>query len=139
MLPLVHFLVLVVLPLATGYAMRRFWSSPDTGRMIAATAVGGTAGLVGMTQLHMCAEGIPLAQWIIPGACASGAMMFVTVRPVRRALALASILAAIVLSTTFTSAVHGDVYTGNPRAVAGRSAAIVEWHSFLTGLYRRAT
>lgn len=137
MLAFVHFVVLTALPLFVGFAVRRFWSRPDTARMIAATAVGGVAGVIGTMQFHACYEGVPLAQWIIPGASGTAAMLFVGVRPLRRMLAIASILAAFALSFSFTSAVHGAVYTGNPNPTHDRGAAKSEWHSFLTGLYAK--
>src|SRR5688572_859158 len=99
--------------------------------MMAATAVGGAAAVVGSMQFHMCAEGVPLAQWMIPGASGTAAMLFVGARPLRRALALASVMLAVALSFSFTEAVHGSAYTGNPSPTHDRSAAKSEWHSFL--------
>ena len=41
------------------------------------------------------------------------------------------------LSFSFTDAVHGATYTGNPAPTRERPAPKSEWHSFLTGLYRK--
>ena len=133
MLAAIHFAVLIALPLWVGHAIRRKYQTPTPPRLIAAIAFGGVAGMIGLSQVHMCAEGTPLAQWVLPGATASAAMMFVESRALRRTIAFASILAALTLSVSFTSAVHGATYTGNPNTPGARS----QWHSFLTGLYER--
>lgn len=135
MLAAIHFAVLVVLPVWAGYAIRRRYEAPTSPRMIAAIAFGGAAGLIGVSQMHLCHEGTPLAQWMLPGATASASMLFVQSRPLRRAIAFVSIVAALGLSTSFTTAVHGTTYTGNPGMNPGARS---EWHSFLTGLYRRS-
>lgn len=104
---------------------------------MAAMAFGGAAGLIGISQWHLCDQGQPLAQWVIPGATASAAMLFVGRRPLRRAIAFASVALALVLSVSFTTAVHGPTYTGNPRATRDRAAPHGEWHTIVTGLYRK--
>lgn len=135
MLGAAHFFALVVLSLAVGRALRRHFAAPTASRVVAAIGFGGAAALIGLSQLHLCDEGQPLAQWVIPGASATAAMLFVGHVRTRRGLAFASLGVALVLSLSFTSAVHGPTYTGNPAAVRGRPAPKTEWHTMLTGLY----
>lgn len=100
-------------------------------------AFAGAAGLVGLANLHLCDEGQPIAQWVIPAASASAAMLFVGSRAHRLAIAFGSVALATILSFSFTDAVHGSTYTGNPRATRERTAPKAEWHTFVTGLYRK--
>ncbi|MFO0673594.1 MAG: hypothetical protein U0235_28910 [Polyangiaceae bacterium] len=137
MLGAAHFFALVVLSLAVGRALRRHFSSPPPSRVVAAIAWGGAVVLVGLMQLHACDEGQPIAQWVIPAASATAAVLFVGHKAVRRALAIFAILTAFVLSFSFTAAVHGPTYTGNPGALRDRPAPRAEWHTMLTGLYRK--
>ena len=135
MLALLHFLVLLAVPLAAGRSLRASYGAPTPARVVAAGGFGGACALVGLSQMQLCDEGFPLAQWIIPGAAASASMLFVAHRPARRAVAIGSVLAALALSFSFTEAVHGPRYTGNARSGGARAA----WHTFLTGLYDRAS
>ncbi len=83
--------------------------------------------------------GQPLSQWAIPGACTVAALMLVRHPGLRRVLAVASIVLGFVLSFHYSAEVQGPTWVGlaspDPRYRVGPVQP--EWHSWLTGLYRR--
>jgi hypothetical protein len=88
--------------------------------------------------LHRCDCGVPLSQWLIPSAALLAVVLLV--EPVRLSLIASAVLAllAVGLSFHYAGAVHGPTWVGNPESFTlPPLRARAEWHTALTGLYRR--
>jgi hypothetical protein len=132
----IHALLLLSLPMAVGFALVRSFRWPTWAAVGWTAAILLAMALVGGFAIHMCMLGQPVAQWLLPSACGSVAVLFVDSRALRRGLAVTSILLCAVLTQHYTAEVHGPTYVGTQ---VGRFAGHTrrEWHSWITGLYRR--
>jgi hypothetical protein len=117
---------------------------PTFGRItLAALLAGLIALLVAAAGLHMCDEGQPLQQWLIPAVCIG--FVVAVIRERRRCITLAALLglAALVMTLHYGALVHGDTYIGRSTPSASMTESqpgrVPErgWHTPLTGLYRR--
>lgn len=95
--------------------------------------------LIAMTAgLHRCDAGAPLLQWVVPSLGLFAVILFVEAPRPRWAGAAALALAAFGLSFHYAAVVHDSTWIGNPdsRELEGVPAQR-EWHTAVTGLYRR--
>jgi len=139
MIPALHFFALVGLVGATAVAAARSFQRPRPGRVALALGVGGGVSLVvGAMSAHACGNGQAVSQWVVPGACAAASLALVKAPWLRRGLASVSLLLALVLSFHYGGVVHGSRYIGtSPPPHYESCGAETEWHTWLTGLYRR--
>ena len=141
MVPLVHTLLLLAAVSATVAICRRHYQGPTPLRVGSAAVVGlgAMVSSVALT-LHACQVGQPVQQWLVPGLAMTVTLALVGPAAWRRGTAVILFLAGLSLSFHYTTVVHGEVWVGVEQApgVDGSSAeAMSEWHTWLTGLYRR--
>jgi hypothetical protein len=135
---LVHFLALLALPVATAFWCWRHFARPRLGRTLRGLAIVCLAFLLTIPAFaHHCGNGQPGNQALVPFLCALAVVVLVG-RMSARVGAIAAIWAILLaLSFTFNTAVHGPEWIG-VRKYHG-SLGSEEWHTSVTGLYRRNT
>ena len=136
----IHAAVLVCLPVVTTVACILFRHRPSPS-LIVLGILGGVGLGFGtfLFSLHACGMGQPLQQWAIPALTMAAALVFIRPAWLRRSLAAFSAVACVVLSLWYTGEVHGPQFVGVPSLPEhyGVGAIEREWHTPLTGLYRR--
>lgn len=132
-----HFLAMAGLGLATLITVARGFGAPSWRRVAASSGVAFASLFVGVFFLHGCDAGAPLTQWSVGVGCAASAVLFVRDPKPRRWLTVGALLVMLGLCAHFTVAVHGDTWIGNPASFSLDAPAHAEWHTWLTGLYRR--
>jgi hypothetical protein len=144
----VHAIVLglcvLVTELACSRERERGAEGPTLLRLAFAIVLAIVLGLViGAAGLHMCDEGQPLQQWLIPAVCIG--FVAAIIRDHRRVAMLVGGLAltSFVLTLNYGGLVHGNTWIG--RSTPSWSMAETHpgrlpeqsWHTPVTGLYRR--
>ncbi len=136
----VHALALAALTTATVIAVLRHPRRPSNlqafGAVLAAIVLGAGAPFL---AVHGCDLGEPLSQWLVPAICLGVALALVGPTWLRRTLVAACVVAGLALSFDYATAVHGPVFVGvaDPDVHHGIAGTEREWHTWLTGLYRR--
>jgi hypothetical protein len=134
MIPIVHTLVLLGCVAWTIRAIRQQGRRPTEKQVLLGLAAGLAVGVLALfVAVHMCMNGTPVSQWLIPSACLSATLLFVRPSFTRRLASAALVVAAFALSFQYSAEVHHDRYIG----VSGLGS--FEWHSPVTGLYRCRT
>lgn len=88
--------------------------------------------------LHRCDAGAPLLQWLVPSLALLAVLLFVEASKPRWSGAGALAVIAVGLSFHYAAVVHGATWVGNPESLELEgSPAQREWHTSVTGLYRR--
>lgn len=133
-----HFGALIGLVALTGVVLVRGMARPTWKRVVVGLLAGLGSTLVLALGLHGCDAGQPLMQWALPALCLVAAVLFVGDRRARAGLVAGAVTVMLGLGLHYVSAVHGPTWIGNPhaRVLAGR-AGLAEWHTSVTGLWRR--
>ncbi len=114
------------------------WYETPSWRRAAFAALGVVLVLLGVAMsLHSCDAGQPLMQWLLPMGCML--VVALAVGPPRIALTLALLAAAAAVAASFHYAalVHGPYWVGNAQCRSLSSPARSQWHTPISGLYRR--
>jgi hypothetical protein len=111
-----HAVMLLVLPaaglIAIAMGARR---SPTARQSIAAAAIGlGAMVVCAGSNMHLCLEGVPRTQWLLPGLVLIIAWAAIGRAALRRVVAGSLIIGMLGLSCHFTHLVHQQGWTGNP-------------------------
>jgi ABC-type multidrug transport system permease subunit len=123
--------VLVAIALGAAAAVAVFFTLPTIRSALTAVAVGFATVFLGLVPaMHKCDAGWPFAQWLIPAVCGGLCALFIHSRRAWLLIIAISVTTTVGLSMHYSELVHGE-YIGH----AERGEA--EWHSRLTGLYRR--
>jgi hypothetical protein len=138
MTALVHLALILGAPVLAVFLIRRHAHRPTAGRVAAALA-GLLVPLLSLgAGLHRCDCGVPLFQWVLPSAALFGVLLLVEPMKPRVFAAIALSVTSLTLSFHYAGAVHGPTWVGNPESFTLESTrARFEWHTALTGLYRR--
>lgn len=118
-----HALLLLLAPLASAalcpFFAKRRRAGDDVG---AATLIAVCTGLAAcVINQHLCSEGTPLTQWIVPATCLWCVLVFFESKTCRRVCAVLLVGIMFTLSCHYSDVVHEPEWTGNPRA---RSLAV---------------
>jgi hypothetical protein len=135
-----HALALLTCIALTELAASRYHRVPSIRRVVGAIAAGlALAAFSASLGLHMCGRGDPVQQWAIPSICLALGVAFVGHVRVRRTLAAALAMIAVIGSLHYAALVHGDAYVGQAMVTdAGPDGPLRSrpvWHTPLTGLY----
>jgi hypothetical protein len=110
---------------------------------VARLLLGGVSALVcGLLafgfSLHACGAGVPVFTWLLPSLLLAVTVARVRARPAAL-LGVVHVVCAMVLSILWAAEVHGPAWVGRDGRLPGeRVIGEREWHTFATGLYRRA-
>ena len=138
MTALVHLVLILSAAGLAVFLVRRYRRRPTAGRVAAAFGALIVPLLSLGAGLHRCDCGIPLFQWLIPSIALICVVLLV--EPIKQRLfgAIALSVTSLALSFHYAGAVHGPTWIGNPESVTLESTrARFEWHTPITGLYRR--
>ncbi len=118
-----HALLLLLVPLTIAalcpFFAKRRRPGDDVG---AATLIAVCTGLAAcVINQHLCSEGTPLTQWIVPAVCLWCVLTFFESKTCRRVSAVLLVGVMFTLSCHYSDVVHEPEWTGNPR---GRSLAV---------------
>ena len=120
----VHAILLIVFPVATAWACRKFWMRPGLLRLFGAVVAGSFLALfAGASAVVWTYSGQPATQWILPGICLVGIIAFVKEETVRTGLTLVWTLTMFGMCHHYLLLVNGPGYTGNPN-IEKRWAAV---------------
>jgi len=104
---------------------------PTDRQVLGALTAGLAVAALGFTLgMHMCLNGTPVLQWLIPAACLSATLLFVRPSLSRRIACGVLIIVAVALPAQYSTEVHAGRYIGNP------AVGSFQWYTPLTGLYR---
>lgn len=107
--------------------------------MAGALFAGALGALVlGGGMIHMCANGQAFTQWLVPSACVTLSVAFIGPIALRRAVIAASLVLSVLLTWHYVGVVHGPEFVGTQAAERSTGPTKREWHSWISGLYRRA-
>jgi hypothetical protein len=137
-----HWVLLVGILFATAVAVAKFAARPSASRIVLATLGGFLCAAISFgVALHRCGLGVPIGQWAIPSICVITAAMLIGKAWLRRGICCVAVLLAIGLSWQYSRVVHGPDFVGvaSPAPHHGIVVAKREWHTWLTGLYRRSS
>lgn len=133
-------MALVALVLITAVVCVRDHRPPGwTRRIVAVLGAVGYGFATMVVTAHGCGLGQPVAQWAVPAVCLASALMFIQTPRLRRVVAMTITAAGLALSFHYVVVVHGTEYVGvaNPDPHYGIARSERQWHTPLTGLYRR--
>lgn len=82
------------------------------------------ASVACLFSAHLCKEGNPFAQWLLPAPAALLVLMFVKHDGWRRLIGATALVATVGLSFHFSELVHRPGYTGNPKFDVFHAVAI---------------
>lgn len=119
----IHAVLLNATPVTVLALVWRLPSRAPGGMQLLGASACAAAGVLGanLFNLHMCSEGIAVAQWLFLAPCIL-ALAFVEPRAWRRNLAGGVLLAMVGLSCHYTELVHHNGWTGNPASDGGSHA-----------------
>ena len=136
-----HFSILVLVVAAGAAWTYRNYEPPNGGRIIASFTLGpGLALAAGLLAIHACAFGQPIQQWVVPGLVMSGVLCCTAHSRAKGTVLTLLFGVAIGLSFHYAHLVHGKEWIGVERSLGADKQLIDgqrEWHTHLTGLYRR--
>ena len=138
MAALIH-LALMLAALALAALLVRRYGGKPTGARIAATFAALVVPLFSLgAGVHRCDCGVPLFQWVLPSLALLAVVLLVEPMKPRVLAAIALSATSFGLSFHYAALVHDSTWVGNPRSMTLEAAgARREWHTPLTGLYRR--
>ncbi len=141
MTPIVHTFLLLTALFATVAICRKHYQKPTPWRVVFAVIVGlGAMACSGSLTIHACQLGQPVQQWLVPGLAMMAALALVGPATWRRSTAATLFLVGLSLSFHYMTVVHGAAWVGVEQAPGPDGSlgmATSEWHTWLTGLYRR--
>jgi len=141
MTPAIHALVMIAATAGSVVICRKHWTRPTVGRVFIAFTLGLGAMFVSiMVSFHMCALGQPFQQWLVPGVALIAILALVGNRMWRRTTAAILVMFMLGLSLHYGGVVHGTDWVGvvsYPAENGGEGDGAREWHTWLTGFYRR--
>lgn len=111
----VHAIVLIGLPIGT-LAMLAICKKrkPRARDLLVGTIGAGIVSLSGLSCKHLCNQGDPFFQWLIPAVCIWLVLLFVADGTWRRSVAVLLFVAEVALCHHFVEIVHRTGWTGNP-------------------------
>jgi hypothetical protein len=134
----VHAILLLVLLAVTAIAVGRTYRRPS-GRRLAGALCAGVAGslILGSWMIHLCGNGQAFTQWLIPSACVTLSVAFIGPSALRRGIIAVSLVLSLLLTWHYVGVVHGPDFVGTQAAEGFTGPTRREWHSWISGLYRR--
>ena len=139
MVAVTQVLAMLLLVVGTVGIALKFPRKPTRAQLLVAL-FGGLVAATAITTLtlHACQLGNPIAQVVLPAACVSASLMFVSSAPVRWTWAAGALTIGVALSFDYIAEVHGIDYVGSDQIEPhyGTGPIQAEWHTWLTGLYR---
>lgn len=112
-----HAVILMLVPIVMLIAFLAAEKRRPTGHQVAVSAIiaGGTGVFADISSAHLCSEGNPLTQWIIPALCMGVVLCYFRNALPRRILAASLFVVMLALSMHYAGVVHEPKWTGNPR------------------------
>jgi hypothetical protein len=136
-----HFVLLCATVTLGAAWLHRVYCPPTSGRIITAFTLGPALAFGGaLLAIHSCANGQPIQQWVIPGLVMSAVLCFAESNRSTAVALLVLFSMSTGLSLHYAQIVHGEVWIGVERSVDEENHLVEghrEWHTRLTGLYRR--
>ncbi len=141
MTPWIHVGVLVLMTISTTWWVTTRAVMPDGPKIVSAISLGPALSLgAGLLAFHECSMGQPVQQWLVPGLCIMAVLLWAP-NSVQKALCLLLLFGcAAGLSVHYANVVHSASWQGLQTAVSeehGEEIAQSQWHTPLTGLYRK--
>ncbi len=134
----VYAIGLTLMVVATAVVSWRCYEKPGLPRFVFAV-LGAVLILLGAAvSLHGCDAGQPLMQWALPMCCLMMATLLVGPPRIAIVIALLAGATAVLGSFHYASVVHGPDWVGNEESKTLNSPASSEWHTPISGLYRRS-